>query len=70
MVMAATLGVEMIEFHVTLDRTMYGSDQAASIEPHGVFQLMERIKLIGRMLGDGEKRIYDSEQPIIKKLRR
>jgi len=70
MVMATTLGAEMIEFHVTLDRTMYGSDQAASIEPHGVFQLMERIKLIGRMLGNGEKRIYDSEHPIIAKLRK
>jgi len=70
MVMAAAYGAEMIEFHITLDRTMYGSDQAASIEPQGVFKLMEYLKLIERMKGDGIKKVYDSELPIIEKLRR
>ncbi len=70
MVMAVVLGAEMIEFHITLDRTMHGSDQAASIEPQGVFKLMEYIKLIDKMRGDGIKRVNDGELPIIKKLRR
>lgn len=70
MVMAITYGAEMVEFHITLDRTMYGSDQAASIEPQGVFKLMEYIRLIEQMRGDGIKRIYDSELPIIDKLRK
>jgi N-acetylneuraminate synthase len=68
--MAVTLGADMIEFHGTLDRTSYGSDQAASIEPRGVFELMEKIKLTEQMLGDGIKKIHDSEIPIMKKLRR
>ncbi len=70
MLLAAAQGVDMIEFHITLDRTMYGSDQAASIEPQGVFELMSRLKLIEKMMGDGEKKVYDSELPIIKKLRK
>ena len=70
MVMAATLGAEMLEFHVTLDRAMYGSDQAASIEPQGVFRLMEQIKLIDKMRGNGIKQVYESEIPIMKKLRK
>lgn len=70
MFMAATVGAEMLEFHATLDRTMYGSDQAASIEPQGIFKLMEGLKLIERMKGDGIKKVYDSEMPILKKLRK
>jgi N-acetylneuraminate synthase len=70
MVLAAAYGAEVIECHITLDRTMYGSDQAASIEPRGLFELMSRLKLLETMIGDGEKQIYDSELPIIKKLRR
>lgn len=70
MLMAATLGVEMIEFHGTLDRASFGSDQSASIEPKGVFELMERLKLTEQMIGDGVKKIHDSEIPIMKKLRR
>ncbi len=69
MLLAVCLDAEMIEFHATLDRTMYGSDQAASIEPKGIFELMERIRLIEDMKGDGVKKIFDSEIPIIKKLR-
>lgn len=70
MFLAVAYGAEMIEFHGTLDRTMYGSDQASSIEPQGVFKLVEGIKLIEQMKGDGIKKIYDSEIPIIAKLRR
>ena len=70
MIMAFILGAEMIEFHATLDRSMIGSDQASSIEPKGVFELMERIKLIEKMQGDGIKKIFDSELEIMKKLRK
>jgi len=70
MTLAYAYGAEMIEFHGTLDRASYGSDQAASIEPNGVFELMSRLRLYEQMIGDGEKVIYESEIPILKKLRR
>ena len=70
MAAAVGLGAEMIEFHVTLDRTMYGSDQASSLEPHAVFKLVKYIRGIERAMGDGEKVIYPSELPIIEKLRK
>lgn len=65
---AVALGAEMIEFHITKDRTMYGSDQAASIEHVDV--VVEGIRKIEEMRGDGYKKVYDSEKPIIKKLRK
>lgn len=64
------LGAQVVEFHITLDRTMYGTDQAASIEPDGVRKIVEHIRLVEQMLGDGVKCVYDSERPIIEKLRR
>jgi N-acetylneuraminate synthase len=67
---AVVLGAEMLEFHVTLDRAMYGSDQAASIEPEGVFRLVKHIKSLELALGSGEKIVFPSEVPILKKLRR
>lgn len=67
---AVSLGARMLEFHITLDRTMYGSDQAASIEPDGVKKLMEAVRLSQQMIGNGIKEVYDSEVPIIKKLRK
>ena len=70
MVGAMALGAEMIEFHITLDRTMYGSDQASSIEPEGVFKLGKYAKGMNVALGDGVKKIYDREIPILEKLRR
>ena len=70
MLLAVAYGAEMIEMHITLDRTMYGSDQAASIEPQGLFALTQRINLIERMKGDGIKKVYSSEEPILAKLRR
>ena len=68
--MAATLGAEMLEYHITLDRTRTGSDHAASIEPQGIFALKAKLNIIEQMKGDGKKKIHDSEIPIMKKLRR
>ncbi|MCA9248779.1 MAG: N-acetylneuraminate synthase family protein [Planctomycetales bacterium] len=67
---AAVLGATIIERHITLDRTMWGSDQAASVEPHGFARLVRDIRVIERALGDGLKRVYESEIPIRQKLRR
>jgi N-acetylneuraminate synthase len=67
---AATLGACMVERHITLDRAMWGSDQAASVEPWGLMRLVRDIRTIEKALGDGEKRIYDSERSALKKLRR
>ena len=69
-VAAVTLGACMIERHITFDRAMWGSDQAASIEPNGFVRLVRDIRSVERAMGDGVKRILDSELPIIKKLRR
>jgi len=70
MPIAAALGAELIECHITLDRSMYGSDQGASIEPEGLHKLNKWLSGVNAAMGDGVKRIYDSEVPIIKKLRR
>lgn len=69
-VAAATIGACLVERHITLDRAMWGSDQAASVEPHGFSRLVRDIRVVEKALGDGEKRVYDSERPIISKLRR
>lgn len=68
--LSIAFGAEMLEFHVTLDRTSYGSDQAASIEPDGVEKLMGMIDVSLKMIGDGSKQVYESEKPIAKKLRK
>ena len=68
-VTAALLGATSIERHVTLDRTMYGSDQAASLEPGGLFRLVRDLREIENIIGDGKKRIWDSELPAKEKLR-
>jgi N-acetylneuraminate synthase len=67
---AACLGACVIERHITLDRAMWGSDQAASIEPQGFMRLVRDIRTVERAMGDGDIKIYDSEKPIISKLRR
>jgi len=67
---AVALGVKFLEFHITLDRSMWGSDQAASIEPPGVQRIVSRAMDIEVALGDGIKTVYGSEKPIIEKLRR
>jgi len=67
---AVALGAAFVERHVTLDRAMWGSDQAASIEPAGLVRLVRDIRVIEASLGDGEKRVYDSELPVRDRLRR
>lgn len=69
-VAAVALGACVVERHITLDRAMFGSDQAASIEPQGFARLVRDIRAVEVALGDGEKRVYESEKPILKKLRR
>jgi N-acetylneuraminate synthase len=66
---AAALGISSIERHITLDRAMYGSDQAASLEPAGLRQLVGGLRKIETAMGDGVKRVLDEEIPIAKKLR-
>lgn len=66
---AAAMGISSLERHITLDRSMYGSDQAASIEPAGLRQLVGAVRKIEKAMGDGVKRIIDAEIPIAKKLR-
>jgi N-acetylneuraminate synthase len=69
-VMAAVLGAASIERHITLDRSMPGSDQAASLEPGGLQRLVRDIRLWERSRGDGVITVYDSEIPVRQKLRR
>ena len=69
-VAAAALGACMIERHITLDRAMWGSDQAASVEWQGFWRLAKDIRAIEKSMGDGVKRVYPSEVPIMNKLRR
>jgi len=66
---AVLQGATSIERHITLDRTMYGSDQAASLEPEGLFRLVRDVRALDLILGDGKKKIWDSEKPAMKKLR-
>ena len=68
-VAAVLLGATSIERHITLDRTMYGSDQPASLEPEGLFRVVRDIRALEQILGNGKKKIWDSEKPIMKKLR-
>ncbi len=69
-VAAAVLGACCVERHITLDRSMWGSDHAASLEPNGISRVVRDIRLVEESMGDGIKRVYEREQPIIKKLRR
>ena len=68
-VAAVLQGATSIERHITLDRTMYGSDQAASLEPEGLLRLVRDIRALDIILGDGKKKIWDSEKSAMKKLR-
>jgi N-acetylneuraminate synthase len=67
---AVALGATFVERHVTLDRAMWGSDQAASVEIFGMHHLVRDIHDVARALGDGVKRVYDSELAPMRKLRR
>ena len=70
MIGAVALKAEMVEFHGTLARESYGSDQAASIEPEGVFKIVKHIRSMEEALGDGVKKVHDSECPVMLKLRK
>ncbi|HNQ96363.1 MAG TPA: N-acetylneuraminate synthase family protein, partial [Anaerolineales bacterium] len=67
---AVAFGACMVERHLTLDRAMWGSDQAASVEPAGFERLVKYIRTTEASLGDGVKKVYDSEKGSMKKLRR
>jgi len=67
---AVALGACMVERHITLDRAMWGSDQAASVEVRGFERLIREIRAVEAALGDGVKRVYESEVPVLEKLRR
>lgn len=69
-VMAVALGACIVEKHITLDRAMWGSDHAASLEPNGLNRLVRDIRNLPICLGNGEKRVFESEIPIIQKLRK
>jgi N-acetylneuraminate synthase len=69
-VAAVALGARCVERHITLDRAMVGSDHSASLEPNGISRLVRDIRLVETSLGDGIKRVYKREYPLIKKLRR
>ena len=66
---AAAMGITSLERHITLDRAMYGSDQAASLEPAGLRQLVGAARKIEKSMGDGVKRVIEAEVPIARKLR-
>ena len=67
---AVALGAVFVERHITLDRAMWGSDQAASVEPPGLQRLVRDIRTISDALGDGVKKVYDGELAAMRKLRR
>jgi N-acetylneuraminate synthase len=69
-VAAVVMGACMLERHITMDRSMWGSDHAASLEPNGITRLIRDVRLIEKSMGDGVKRVLEREQPIIHKLRR
>ncbi len=68
-VAAVSLGASFVERHFTLDRAMWGSDQAASVEPVGLARLVKDIRSVELALGDGEKVVYESEMEVRKRLR-
>ncbi|HEV2929527.1 MAG TPA: N-acetylneuraminate synthase family protein, partial [Propionibacteriaceae bacterium] len=65
-----SMGAVFVERHITLDRAMWGSDQAASVEPQGMQRLVRDIRVISEALGDGVKKVYAGEVAAMKKLRR
>ena len=67
---AVSLGASLVERHITLDRALWGSDQAASVEPGGLSRLVKYIRTTEAALGDGVKQVYDSERSSLSKLRR
>jgi len=64
------MGASIIERHITLDRTMWGTDQMCSVEPQGLIKLVRGIKELSLALGDGKKKVTENEIEIRKKLRK
>ena len=64
------MGATIIERHITLDRTMWGTDQMCSVEPQGLIKLVRGVHELSRALGDGEKVVTETEKPIREKLRK
>ena len=69
-VAAVALGACLVERHITLDRAMWGSDQGASVEPGGMERLVRHIRALEQALGNGVKQVYESELPVMQRLRR
>ena len=69
-VAAVAIGACMIERHITLSRDLWGSDQAASLEPEELKELVRDIRFVEAALGDGIKRVYEREVPVMQKLRK
>jgi len=69
-VAAVAMGATFVERHFTLDRAMWGSDHAASVEPQGLARLVKDIRDVEIASGDGVKKVYDSEVGQMKKLRK
>jgi N-acetylneuraminate synthase len=67
---AVAMGATFVERHITLDRSMWGSDQSASVEPQGLARLVRDVRVISEAMGDGVKQIYDGERTAMRKLRR
>ena len=68
--LAVSLGAVFVERHITLNRTLWGSDQAASLEPRGMQLLVRDIRITPIHLGNGKKKVFESEKPILEKLRK
>ena len=69
-ILSVELGAAAVERHITVDRTLWGSDQAASLEPEGLRRMVRDIREVKKVLGDGIKVVYDSEIPVKNKLRK
>lgn len=69
-ILSVQLGASSVERHITVDRTLWGSDQAASLEPEGLRRMVRDIREVKKVLGDGKKVVYDSEIPVKNKLRK
>ena len=67
--MSVVLGAKIVEAHITLDRASWGSDHAASLEPHGFERMVKYIRFAEQAMGSGIKKVFDSELPIKAKLR-
>lgn len=69
-ILSVQVGASAVERHITVDRTLWGSDQAASLEPEGLRRMVRDIREVKKVMGDGEKIVYDSEVPVRAKLRK